>query len=92
MNAYIAERGGHFQHLISHCFLFSDFNVIYFLTNRAFVRTGLRDFSITLYSRIHLGPNQASAPRDSNIVFHALFNDAFTTTWVIQHCIWDDYV
>jgi hypothetical protein len=27
VNACIAERGGHF-----HCFLFSDFNVIYFLT------------------------------------------------------------
>jgi hypothetical protein len=31
-NARIAERGGHFQHLIyrQHCFLFSNFNVIYF--------------------------------------------------------------
>jgi hypothetical protein len=27
----------------------SDFNVIYFLTNRTCVRNGLRDFSITLY-------------------------------------------
>jgi hypothetical protein len=30
-------------------FLFSDFNVIYFLTYRTCVRNGLRDFSITLY-------------------------------------------
>jgi hypothetical protein len=30
-------------------FLFSEFNVIYFLTNRTCVRNGLRDFSITLY-------------------------------------------
>jgi hypothetical protein len=49
VNACIAERGGHFQHLIQHCFWFSDFNVIYFLTNRTCVRNGLRDFSITLY-------------------------------------------
>jgi hypothetical protein len=46
VNACIAERGGHFQHFIQHCF-FSDFNVINFLTNRTRVRNGLRDFSIT---------------------------------------------
>jgi hypothetical protein len=50
VNACIAARGGHF-HLIQHCFLFSDFNVIYFLTNRTCVRNGLRDFSIILYYR-----------------------------------------
>jgi hypothetical protein len=31
VNACIAERGGHFQHLMWHWFMFSDFNVIYFL-------------------------------------------------------------
>jgi hypothetical protein len=31
VDASIAERGGHFQHFIQHCFLFSDFIVIYFL-------------------------------------------------------------
>jgi hypothetical protein len=31
-------------------FLFSDLNVIYFLTNRTLVRNGLRDFLITLYN------------------------------------------
>jgi hypothetical protein len=51
VNACIAERGGQFQHFIQHCFLFSDFNVIYFLTNRTCVRNGLRDFSITLYEQ-----------------------------------------
>jgi hypothetical protein len=30
-------------------FLFSDFSVIYFLTNRSYVRNGLHDFSITLH-------------------------------------------
>jgi hypothetical protein len=49
VNACIAERGGHFQHLIKHCFLFSDFIVIYFSISRTYVRNGLRDFSITLY-------------------------------------------
>jgi hypothetical protein len=44
VNACIAERGGHFQRLF-----FSDFNVIYFLTNRTCVRNGLCDFSMTLY-------------------------------------------
>jgi hypothetical protein len=33
VNACIAERGSHFQHLIWHCFLFPDFNVVCFLTN-----------------------------------------------------------
>jgi hypothetical protein len=50
VNACIAERGGHFQHLTQRCFLFSDFNVFYFLTRRICVRSGLRDFSITLYN------------------------------------------
>jgi hypothetical protein len=50
VNACIAERGGHFQHFILHCFLFSDFYVIYFLTNRTCIRDGLLDFSITLYN------------------------------------------
>jgi hypothetical protein len=45
----IAERGGHFQHFIWHFSLFSDFNVIYFFTNRTCVRNGLRDFPIILY-------------------------------------------
>jgi hypothetical protein len=49
VNAGIAERGGHFQNLIYHCFLFSDINVIYFLSNITCVGNGLRDFSITLY-------------------------------------------
>jgi hypothetical protein len=35
-------------------FLFSDFNVIYFLTNRTCVRNGLRDFLITLYIKFSL--------------------------------------
>jgi hypothetical protein len=30
-------------------FLFSDFNIVYFLTKRTCVRNGLRNFSITLY-------------------------------------------
>jgi hypothetical protein len=53
VNACIAERGGHFQHLIyvTLFFFFSDFSIIYFLTNRICVRNGLRDFSITMYNR-----------------------------------------
>jgi hypothetical protein len=35
-------------------FLFSDFNVVYCLTNRTCVRNGLRDFSITLYKRLQI--------------------------------------
>jgi hypothetical protein len=35
VKACVAERGGHFQHLMQRTvFLFPDFNVIYFLTNR----------------------------------------------------------
>jgi hypothetical protein len=52
VNACMAERGGHFQHLIQHCFLFPYFSIIYFLTNTTRVWNGLRDFSITLYLRI----------------------------------------
>jgi hypothetical protein len=48
VNACIAERGGHFQHLILLCFFFSDFIVIYSLKNRTCVRN---DFSITLYKQ-----------------------------------------
>jgi hypothetical protein len=48
VNACIAERRGHNQHM-EHCFLFSDLNVIYFLINRTCVKNELRDFSITLY-------------------------------------------
>jgi hypothetical protein len=51
VNSRITERGGHFQHLYNNG-LFSDFNVIYFLTNRTCVRNGLHDFSITLYKII----------------------------------------
>jgi hypothetical protein len=37
VNSCTAERGRHFQHLMFHCSLFSDFNVIYFMTNRTCV-------------------------------------------------------
>jgi hypothetical protein len=47
LNACFAKHHGHFQHLT--LFFFSDFNVIYFLTNRTCVRNGLRYFLITLY-------------------------------------------
>jgi hypothetical protein len=53
VNVCIAERGGHFQHLLIlffFCFLIPDFNVIYFLTIRTCVSNVLRDFSITLHN------------------------------------------
>jgi hypothetical protein len=49
VNAFITECNGHFQ-----LFLFSDFNEVYFLTNRTCVRNRLRDFSITLYMPIRI--------------------------------------
>jgi hypothetical protein len=55
VNACITERSGHFQHLIL-WFLFSKFNVIYFLTSRTCVRNGFRDSSIILYIVIYNRP------------------------------------
>jgi hypothetical protein len=52
VNACIAECSRHFQHLIQHCFLFSYFNVIYFLANRTCVRSGLHDFLNSRYTEV----------------------------------------
>jgi hypothetical protein len=52
VNECIAECSGHFEHNI--VFLFSDFNVVYFLTNRTCVRDRLRVFSITLYKFLEI--------------------------------------
>jgi hypothetical protein len=50
VNACVAERGGHSQHLLNIVFfLFAGFIVIYVLTSRTCVRNGLREFWIILY-------------------------------------------
>jgi hypothetical protein len=48
------ECSRHFQHFIKHCFLFSDFSVIYVLTNRTCVRNGFHNFSVSLYNSQNL--------------------------------------
>jgi hypothetical protein len=68
--------GGNFKHLIEHCFLFSDFNIIYFLTNRTCVRNRLHEFWIILYNYILL------SPADSHMCMHACMHTQITIVWM----------
>jgi hypothetical protein len=47
----IADSGEHFQRNMILFFVFSDFDVIYFLTSRTCIRNGLCDVAIILYMR-----------------------------------------
>jgi hypothetical protein len=70
-------------------FLFYDFNVIYFLTNRTCVRNRLRDFSITrvhkLITKCHkLRSYQKCIPREHGVflcVCNLMMNRELLTVW-----------
>ena len=72
----IAERGSHFQHFTWHCFLFTDFNVIYFFKNKIRVRNGLHDFSVArfIYSRSTMEGCHFHLLSSQKKFFHTNFN------------------